>query len=133
MSLNSTEIKQIRIFGLIAFLFFGLLCGLGLWKGKAIPVYFFGTLSVLGIGFIVAPIALKPIYAAWLRVAHIIGSIITKFILILIFYLVITPAGLIKGAIGGRPLQQKPDRKSSSYWVSRPEPVQPRERFLKRY
>ena len=133
MNLNSTEKKQIRIFGLIAFLFFGLLCGLGIWKGKTLPVYAFGALSVLGIGFIVAPIALKPVYSAWLRVAHIIGGIITKSILILIFYLVITPAALIKGAIGGRPLQQKPDRKSSSYWVPRTEPAQPRDRFLKRY
>jgi hypothetical protein len=54
-------------------------------------------------------------------------------ILVLIYYLVITPAALIKRVIGGKPLPLKPDPEASSYWVSKPEPAQPKERFLKRY
>jgi hypothetical protein len=133
MNSNSTEKKQIRIFGLIAFIFFGILCGLGIWKEKFLPTYLFGFLSVLGLGFITMPVALRPVYNAWLRFAHFISRVITNLFLILIYYLVITPSGLIKRLFGGKPLPVKPDKNISSYWVARTEPAQPRERFFKRY
>jgi hypothetical protein len=133
MNSNSTEIKQIRIFGLIAFVFFGILCVLGFWKEKFLPTYLFGCLSVLGLGFIAAPAPLRPVYKSWLRFAHFINTVITNVILVLIYYLVITPAGLIKRLFGGKPLPVKPDKSISSYWVERSEPAQPRDRFIKRY
>jgi hypothetical protein len=105
----------------------------GLWKGKPVPTYLFGFLSVFGIGFILMPSRLRPVYARWLTLAHFLGTISTALVLTLAYYLVITPSALIKRLFGGRPLPVKPDRKASSYWVTRQEPAQPRERFLKRY
>jgi len=125
--------KDIRKFGLIALIFFGFLCGLGIWKNKPIPTYLFGTLSILGFGFILLPVRLRPVYNAWLKIAHVIGRIITTLILTLAYYLVITPAALIKRLFGGRPLPLKPDKDATTYWVTRTEPAQPKERFLKRY
>lgn len=133
MSLNSTDTGQIRKFGIVALIFFGLLCSLGLWINRPIPVYLFGSLSILGLGFILIPKQLEPVYSAWLKVAHLLGRIITTLILALAYYLVITPSGLIKRLFGGRPIPMKPNKKASSYWVTRPEPAQPRERFIKRY
>ena len=133
MSLNSTNTGQIRKFGIVALIFFGLLCSLGLWINRPIPVYLFGSLSILGLGFILIPKQLEPVYSAWLKVAHLLGRIITTLVLALAYYLVITPSGLIKRLFGGRPLPMKPNKKASSYWVTRPEPAQPRERFIKRY
>jgi hypothetical protein len=133
MNLNLTDNKQIRKFGLIAFIFFGILCGLGVWKERLLPILLFGFLSTIGIGFIVAPTPLRPVYNAWLRFAHFIGRALTTLILILLYYLVITPAALIKRLLGGRPLPIIPDKNVSSYWVTRTEPAQPRERFFKRY
>ena len=123
----------IRKFGLIAFFFFGVLCALGLWLKKPIPIYLFGFLSILGLGFILFPTQLRPVYNAWLKIAHFIGKIVTTLILTLMYYLVITPAALIKRLFGGRPLPVRPDGKVMSYWVTRTEPAQPKERFLKRY
>ena len=133
MSLNSTDAKQIRKFGLIALIFFGSLCALGIWREKSIPTYLFGVLSIRGLGFIILPYQLKPVFIGWLRIAHFIGRVVTTFILTLAYYLVITPSGLIKRVFGGTPLPVKPDRNSSTYWVTRTEPVQPKNRFLKRY
>ena len=133
MSLNSIDTGQIRKFGIVALIFFGLLCSLGLWINRPIPVYLFGSLSILGLGFILIPKQLEPVYSAWLKVAHLLGRIITTLILALAYYLVITPSGLIKRLFGGRPIPMKPNKKASSYWVARPEPAQPRERFIKRY
>jgi len=133
MNSNSTENMQIRLFGLVAFIFFGTLSVLGLLMEKPVPLYFFGSLSIIGIGFIIMPTQLKPIYTAWLKIAHLIGRTFTTIILTLAYYLVITPSGLIKRLISGSILPVKPGKNHSSYWVSRVEPSQPKERFLKRY
>lgn len=133
MNWTSTNSKEIRKFGLVAFILFGCLCALGLWSKKLLPTYLFGSLSILGCGFIVIPSRLKPVYAGWLKIAHFLGTIVTILMLTLAYYLVITPSALIKRIFGGRPLPVMPDKKASSYWVDRTEPVQPKERFLKRY
>jgi hypothetical protein len=76
---------------------------------------------------------LQPVYAGWLRIAHFIGSKITLLMLSIMFYLVITPVGLIKRIFGGRPLPVKTDPDAETYWVTRSEAAQPKERFPKRY
>lgn len=133
MTLNSIKIKDIRKFGLIALIFFGILSALGLWKQKPIPIYLFGGLSLLGLCFILIPNKLKPVYILWLKVAHFIGRVVTTFVLALAYYLVITPFALLKRIFGGTPLPLKPDKNADSYWITRREPVQPKERFVKRY
>jgi hypothetical protein len=130
---NSTDAKEIRKFGLIAFSFFGCLCVLGIWLDKPIPTYLFGFLSLLGFGFILIPSRMRPIYGVWLRIAHFLGRVVNTIILTLAYYLVITPAALIKRFFGGAPLPIKPDKDCLSYWVTRDEPAQPRERFFKRF
>jgi hypothetical protein len=130
---NSTDTKEIQRFGVIAFIFFGFLCGLGVWTKKPLPAYFFGFLSMIGLSFIVAPQTMRPIYGTWLRIAHLLGRVVTSVILTIAYYVVITPAALLKRLFGGAPLPMKTDNKGSSYWVTRNEPAQPKERFLKRF
>jgi hypothetical protein len=122
----STDKKEIRRFGAVAFVFFGCLCAAGIWFKKPVPVYFFGA-------FIAAPLPLRGVYRIWMKAAHFLGTLVTTLILALTYYLVITPAALIKRLAGGRPLPLKPDKQTESYWVTRAEPSQPRERFIKRY
>ena len=133
MSLNSTDTKAIRKFGLIALIFFGCLSALGLWREKSLPFYLFGLLSTLGLGFILIPNPLKPVYIGWLKTAQFMGRVVTTMILTLAYYLVITPSALLKRIFGGVPLPVKPDKKSTSYWVTRTEPSQPKEQYIKRY
>ena len=133
--MNSSLInpREIRKFGIIGTIFFGTLLTVAVWRDKALAAYFFGLLTVLSIGFVLMPVKLQPIYAGWLKVAHFIGSKVTILILTILFYLVITPAALLKRIFGGRPLPLEPDPDAETYWVTRPEPAQPKERFPKRY
>ena len=133
MNSSSTNKEEMRKFGIIAFVFFGCLCALALWRQKPFAFYFFGVLSLLGMGFILLPSLLRPVYDAWLRIAHLIGRTVTIIMLTLAYYLVITPSALIKRIFGGRPLPTRPDRELPSYWVARPEPAQPKEQFIKRF
>lgn len=131
--MNSIDKKEVRKFGAIAFLFFGGLCALGIWMEKLLPSCFFGALSFIGLGFILFPTGLRPVYSGWLKISHFVGKLITVVILTLAYYLVITPSALIKSLIGGRPISLKFDKKTPSHWVTRTEPAQSKARFLKRY
>lgn len=98
-----------------------------------LPVYLFGCLSILGIGFILMPSRLTSVYTFWLKMGHFLGKVVNTSILILLYYLVITPSAMIKRMLGGRPLPIRPDKNIQSYWVDRTEPSQPKERFSKRF
>jgi hypothetical protein len=128
-----TETKEIRKFGTIAFIFFGLLSALALWRQHEAIIYLFGLLSTFGLLLLMFPKGLQPIYNGWLKIARFIGKISTIIVLTLAYYIVITPFGLIKRAVSGPPIPTSPDKSMTSYWVSRAEPTQPKERFIKRY
>ena len=133
MNSNLTNPREIRKFGALGSLFFGTIFAVAVWRDKTPLAFFFGLLTLLSIGFVLMPVQLKPVYAAWLKIAHFIGSKVTILILTIMFYFVITPAALLKRIFGGRPLPVKPDPNATTYWVTRLEPAQPKERFPKRY
>lgn len=133
MNSFSTEKKDIRRFGLTALVFFGVLFALGLWREKFILGGFFGVLAIAGLALALAPQPLQPFYRGWMVAAHFIGRAITILMLSIAYYLVITPSAMIKRLFGGRPLPVRPDKDAVSYWVPRDEPLQPKERFIKRF
>ena len=128
-----TNPGEIRKFGAIGCIFFGTIFAVAVWRDKTLVAFFFGFLTLLSIGFVLIPVQLKPVYAGWLKIGHFIGSKVTILILTIMFYFVITPAALLKRIFGGRPLPVKPDPDAETYWVTRLEPAQPKERFPKRY
>jgi len=133
MKLSLTKKKEIRKFGTMAFLIFGGFVTIAYWKQKYLLTCVFGFLSSTGLGFLLIPSFLSPVYDIWMKVSHFIGCIITMITLTLGYYLVITPFALLKRVFGGRPLPMKPDKTTSTYWVARKEPAQSKERFKKRF
>jgi hypothetical protein len=129
---NSTD-KEIRIFGVVALLFFGALCGLGIWRDKTFPMVFFGALSFLGLLFLLAPGPMRPVHAGWLRIAGAIGRAVNAVMLTVAFFCVMLPAGWVMRRVSGAFIPMKPDTSAPSYWVAREEPAQPKERFVKRF
>ncbi len=133
MNSNLIDPREIRKFGVVGFIFFGALLAVAVWRDKTLVAYCFGFLTVLSTGFVLMPKLLKPVYAGWLKIAHFIGSKVTILILTIFFYFVMTPAALLKRIFGGRPLPLRPDPDAETYWVTRTEPAQPKERFPKRF
>jgi hypothetical protein len=68
-----------------------------------------------------------------MKITHLVGRIFTIMILVLSYYLVITPTALIRKIFTESSLPMRPDKRAFSYWVERNEPAQPKERFHKRY
>lgn len=71
-------------------------------------------LIILGL---VLPILLKPVYIVWMRFAFILGWINTRIILFILFYLVVTPLGLLMRLLRMDLLERK--NKIDSYWKNK--------------
>lgn len=65
---------------------------------------------------------LRPIQKIWMSLGFLIGWIVTRVILIILFYLVITPIGLLARMLGKHFLDTEFNRNTDSYWIAR-EPV----------
>ncbi|MCS6304135.1 MAG: hypothetical protein H8K07_10765 [Nitrospira sp.] len=99
--------RDLRQFGLLVG---GVFAVIGLW-----PVVFRSEsprlwATILGSLLIVlgaiAPQSLKQAHKGWMKVGHVLGSINTKIILGIIYYLLITPMGLVMRLMGRDPMHR---------------------------
>jgi hypothetical protein len=109
--------RELRTFALIMTGALGLLGVLLLWRGRSAWPYLLGLAALFLILGLAAPTLLRPVERLWMKLAHVLGIVMTFVILTLTFYLVLTPLGLLLRLLGKRPLDLpfEPDR--SSYWV----------------
>jgi hypothetical protein len=71
------------------------------------------------------PKAFKPLAGLWFGLSHVMGNIVSKIILSLAFFLIVTPIGLIRRLMGADALQLKKWKKGSdSVFVERQGAVQ---------
>ena len=111
-----SEKSDIRKFGITIGVILLIITGFLFWKEKEsfqILLIFSVTLCFLGIAI---PFILKPIYWVWMIFATILGWIMTRVILSLLFYIIITPIGLILRFFGKQFLELRWDKSKESYW-----------------
>lgn len=69
---------------------------------------------------------MTPIYRAWMRVALILGTMMTAIIVTIVFVVVITPIGLARRILRSKSDYAKGfDRSAATYWIDRSEDDQP--------
>ena len=113
------EKLEFRKFGITVGLFLIVIAGLFFWRGKVgFEILLVSGLVLLALGLII-PVVLKPIYWIWMVLAIILGWIMTRVILSLLFYMLITPIGTLSRLSGNRFLDLKWDKSKDSYWNSR--------------
>jgi hypothetical protein len=108
--------KDLKKFGLtigIAVLLIGVFL---FFRQKWVAVYWGGTGLVLIALSFSAPVVLKPLNKIWMTMAILLGWVMTRVLLTLIFYIVLTPSGLIVRLLGKDLLDQKVERDKKSYW-----------------
>jgi hypothetical protein len=112
--------RELRKFGFVMAGALAVIGGLLLWRGKPYYPYFFGCSVVFTALGALLPTVLLPIQKAWMTLAVILGWIMTRVILCVLFYLVLTPMGLLMRLFGKDILNMKMERDSaSSYWIPR--------------
>jgi multisubunit Na+/H+ antiporter MnhG subunit len=90
-----------------------------LWKKNDYFEYLFFLAAAFFILGLLLPVALKYVYKAWMSLAVVMGFIMTRVIMVIIFYLLVTPIGLIASVTGKKFLDMKIDKSAKSYWLSR--------------
>ncbi len=128
--------KHVRSFGYLVGGALMALALVGLWRrgGAAnVTVYaLLGSGGALAALALAAPAALRPLYRVWMGLALVLGFVMTRVILTLVFFLVITPVGWIMRALGKDPLHRRSDRSAASYWIEKT-PPDPSPKRLEKY
>jgi hypothetical protein len=111
--------KELRNFGITIGIALGLFGGLFLWRGKTYYLYFFIIAAVFFFLGIVLPSLLKLFHKGWMTISILMGWLMTRIILIILFYGILTPIGLISRLCGQDFLDKKLNKNAPSYWVLR--------------
>ena len=111
--------RELRQFGLTVAIVLSLLGGLFFLRKKDYYSCFLAFSAAFLFLGLVAPILLKPIQKIWMALSIIIGWFITRIILIILFYLVVTPTGILARLFGKDFLNLRFDRNINSYWIPR--------------
>lgn len=86
------------------------------WRGA--PQWVWVTLLSLAAALLlsaaIAPSLLRPVYRGWMRIGEALGWINTRILLTLVFFLVVTPIGLVMRLFGRSPMAV---RRGDSYWI----------------
>jgi hypothetical protein len=128
------ERSTLRNFGLIALVAFGVFGALARWHvypfhgiseaaGACTAVVLWLLAAYCGFFAFVAPVAVKPIYLLLTVVTFPIGFVLSYVVMAVMYYLVITPVGLVFKVIGRDPMHRAFDPAAPTYWIRRRAPV----------
>lgn len=128
--------KAIRSFGKAIGLVLVGIAGFVAWRrGWSITPasYWLGGLgaSLIVLGYL-APTVLKPLYIAWMALALVLGYMMTRVILAVVFFGLISPIGLVRRMMGWDPMHRTIPADAQTYWIRRTDTDRKPER-LERY
>ena len=111
-----SEKSDLRKFGITIGTIFLIVAGFFFWKEKeSFQLFLTIGITLFAVG-IVIPVILKPVYWVWMVFATVLGWFMTRVILSLLFYVILTPIGLIARLFGNQFLNLKLDGTNKSYW-----------------
>lgn len=118
LQLNPSARLLRQFAGLWVLVFSGL--ALRQWShGNIYAAALIGTLAVtVGPVGLMFPSAIRPVFIGWTVLAYPLGWMVSRFSLVLLFYGVLTPLGLLFRLMGRDCLQLRP-RQRESYWTAK--------------
>ncbi len=95
---------------------------LPLLTGSTIKHWAIVTASAFLLVAVVYPKLLAPLNHLWFKFGLLLHKIVNPVVLAIMFFLVITPIGLLMRALGKDPLRLRLDKAATSYWIDRTPP-----------
>jgi hypothetical protein len=109
-----------RSFGLVFALVFTLVGTAPLWDGRRVRVWALMVAGLFGLAAAVAPWMLAPLNRLWLVVGLVMHRIVNPVIMAALFYLAVTPFGLVRQLLRkGLTPRLRRDPRASTYWIDR--------------
>jgi hypothetical protein len=121
---GSLSKSELRKFGLTVGTAFAVFGAISWWRGHELPPRVLWTLAgLLIVPGLIAPSILGPVQRGWMAFAMVLGHINTRIILTALYYLVMTPVGLVMRLFRD-PLDRSLKDTRDSQWIRRErEPV----------
>jgi phosphatidylserine synthase len=97
----------------------GILGGLLLWRFDALTaavILWTFAIAVAVVG-LMSPRRIRLVYVGWMRAVSPIGWLFSHLIVAIVFYVVMTPVGLLLRLFGYNPMGRRFDRVAKTYWV----------------
>jgi Saxitoxin biosynthesis operon protein SxtJ len=111
--------REVRQFAAIWFPLFCLVVGWLIWRGTGSTILagvVWSLAAVVCVAGYFAPRWMRYVFVGWMWAAYPIGWLISHLLLATIYYIVLTPIGLIRRATGRDPLERQFDRDCKTYW-----------------
>lgn len=116
----NSSVRELRKFAFVMGVPLVLIGGFLLWRQRDYYWYFFAASGAFVCAGLLVPVVLKPIHKVWMTFSIIMGWLMTRVILFVLFFLILTPTALLLRLLGKDLLNMKVDRNSSqSYWLPR--------------
>lgn len=114
---KNLKISSNKSFGLVFFLFFLVISFWPLIQNDPLRIWSL-VLSIifLFLGLINSKL-LTPLNVVWHKFGLLLGSIIAPIVMLLIFFLVVTPTGFFMRLLGKDLLSKKYDKNIKTYWI----------------
>jgi carbamoyltransferase len=119
---ENLSVPSLRRFGFTLTAMFALLGALFTWRHRMAgrPLTSLALLFLLASIF--GPSLLRYVYRPWMALARFLGAITSSILLTLVFFLIVTPLGLLQRLFGKRPLDLRFKGREPSYWQARSGP-----------
>ena len=117
-NIKSTK-KELREFGLLVGGILVLIASFGLYHHRPWAPAVITIGAVLIVSGALLPKVLLPAHKAWMSLAIVMGAVMSRVVLTLVFYLVLTPVALLARATGKRFLKLGFKEDRASYWEHR--------------
>ena len=125
--------KNLQSFGITIGVIFLISSGYLCYKeNESLHIFIYLASSFIGLGLIL-PKFLKPIYLIWMIFAIILGWFMTRIILSLLFFIVLTPIGLTLRILGKDLLDLNKQDKRESYWNKRDSSIEQNQDYRKQF
>jgi len=132
-----TSRRALRSFGLVVGGVFAGIAAVIAWRnGWALTpwaVVLGGPGLVLMTFGLVAPRVLRPVYKVWMGLAVVLGFVMTRVILTLVFVGLVIPIGLVLRLVGKDLLRLELDPAADSYWLPKEDADPAAERMTRYY
>ena len=116
---NSHDAAKGRGFALTLAAAVAVIALIALWRERDSIARVAGAIAaLLLLSGIVIPGKLGPLERSWMKLAHALSRVTTPIFMGIVYFVVLTPAGVIRRTFGSNPLVHPPAQ--GSYWLPRP-------------
>ena len=124
-ALTMLKLSPNQQFGAMFTALFAVLAAVSYIRGGSFYAWFAGLSGLTALVTLLRPQSLGGLHAAWMRLAALLNRIVSPLVLAAMFFVILTPVGLLRRMFGHDSMRRKFEHAAHSYWIAREPPNSP--------